>query len=182
MCQENKQGASKKQGIRRLQATVAGSVTTDRGSNIKWKKIRCAEGFLQEEEMHLDTFVGTQGYETPLDWAFDIYRGSGAVLCLWSARVHCCLLMKVSEVLCSSNSPHSTRFLMGEGKKSSGVQLTGAVFMSTKLNKWERFLWACPHTALCALVVLASMLLTNRMLSGCLVLMDHVCVFLVVGL
>ena len=105
MCQENKQGASKKRGIRRLQATVAGSVTTDRGSNIKWKKIRCAEGFLQEEEMHLDTFVGTQGYETPLDWAFDIYRGSGP--CSASDRLASIVVFWwKSQRFCVPRTPH----------------------------------------------------------------------------
>lgn len=75
MCQKTKQGTSKKQGLRRLQATVAGSVTTDRSFTSKWKR-----SDVQKEEMHLDTFFGTQGYKTPLDWAFDSYRRSGTAL------------------------------------------------------------------------------------------------------
>lgn len=138
---------------------MAGSVTTDRSFTSKWKR-----SDVQKEEMHLDTFFGTQGYKTPLDWAFDSYRGSGTALLLyiqpglwqdspcsaseWLASI--VVFWWKSQRFRVPCTYRPSSFLMGEGKKKqTEFNLQAPLSHLQNWKKWERFLWACPHCSVC---------------------------------
>lgn len=146
---KNKQGTSKKQGLRRPQATAAGSVTTDRSLTSKWKK-----SDVQTEEMHLDTFFGTQGYKTPLDWAFDLQREWQDSPCSASDRLASIVVFWwKSQRFCVPCTHRPSSFLVGEGKKSKWSSTYMRHYHVYKTEKNGRDFYGPVHTALCALVV-----------------------------